>query len=179
MSMSASNIYKQTIMTMMYFVLMFKIKDIESESKKYELIYRLGQKLLLLKNFVLYIYIDIKKDGKAVNVEIPEREAKSSFTLSLPQLYLGVHIVESFHVALIQPSKSRFAANPDLSDINYICCHTCIIISMEKDISFSPYPYCLDTLSPPVFAPKVIDKVAYYSRLSLKQANVFHIVCME
>lgn len=143
------------------------------------MICRLGQKLLLLKNFVLYIYIDIKKDGKAVNVEIPERETKSPFTLSLPQLCLGVHTVESFHIALIEPPKSRFAASPGLSDINYICCHTCIIISMEKDIGFSPYLYCLDTLPPLVFAPKVIDKVAYYSRLSLKQANVFYIVYME
>lgn len=39
MSMSADNVYKQTIMTMIYSILIFKIKNIKSEGKKYELIY--------------------------------------------------------------------------------------------------------------------------------------------
>lgn len=39
MSMSADNVYKQTIMTMIYSILIFKIENIKSEGKKYELIY--------------------------------------------------------------------------------------------------------------------------------------------
>ncbi len=51
---------------------------------------------------------------------------------------------------------------------------------MEKNIGFSPSPHRLDTLSPPVLAPEVVDKVARrYSRLLLERADAFHTARME
>lgn len=161
MGMPASNVYKLTITAMMRSIFTFKIEDIESKSKKYELVYCFGRKPLLLEDFIPYMYIDNEKDSKALDVEIAEREAKSSFTLSLPQLRSGVSVAESLHVVLIEPPESRFAASPDLSDVDHICHHTRTIISIEKNIGFSLGLYYLDILSPPVFAPEVMDEVIH------------------
>lgn len=112
------NVYKLTITAMMYSILTFKIEDIDSKGKKYELVCQPGQKSLLLEDLVLYLYIDSKKNGKAVDVEILDKEAKSSLTISLPPLHLGVHAVKTFCVALVEPSESRFAASPSLLILN-------------------------------------------------------------
>lgn len=141
------------------------------------MIYYLGQKPLLLEDFILYIYIGNKKDGKVINIQILEREAKYPLTLSLLQLYLDIYVAESFYIILVKSSKSRFATNPGFSNIKHICHYSCAIISIEKDIGFSPSFYCLDTLSPLVLMFEIIDKVAYhYFYFFLKRANVFHII---
>lgn len=101
---SASNIYKLTIIVMISAIIMFKIKDIEITGKKYELVCHLYQKLLLLKDLIPYMCIDNKKNGKVINIEILERKAKSPLVLSLPQLYSGVYTTKSLCITLIEPS---------------------------------------------------------------------------
>lgn len=165
------NIYKLTVLAMMCFVFVFKIEDIESKNKKYELVCHLGWKLLLLENLVPYIYIDNKKDGKAIDAKIPKREVKSSLTLSLLQLYPGVYTAKSLCITLIEFSKSWFAANLDLFDVEHICHYACAI----KDICFFSGLYHLNTLFPPIFALEIVNKLDYRnSRLLLEQANAFH-----
>lgn len=92
---------------------MFKLEDIESEGKKYKLVYCPGRKSLLLENLILYMYIDSEKDGKVVDTEISERKIKSSLILSLLQLCPGVYAAESFCVSLVELLESWFAASPD------------------------------------------------------------------
>ncbi len=180
MGMPAGDVYELTVTAMMRSVLTFKIEDMKSEGKKYELVCRPGQKPLSLEDLVPYVYIDSEKDGKAVDVEIPEREAKSPLTLSLPRLRPGVHAAESLCVTLVEPPESRFATSPGLSDIDHIRRHARAVISMEKNIGFSPGPHHLDTLSPPVLAPEVEDKIARcYSYLPLERSDVFHTARME
>lgn len=173
MGIPAGNFYELTVMAMMHFVVTFKIEDMESKGKKYKLVYCPGQKPLLLEDLVPYVYIDNEKDGKAVDIEISEKEAKSPLILSLPRLRLSVHVVKSLCITLVEPPESRFATSPGLSDINHICRHACAIISMKKDIGFSLGPHRLDTLSSPVLAPEVVaevvDEVARcYFRLPLE-----------
>lgn len=180
MGMLADNLYKLTFLVMIRSVFIFKIEDIKSESKKYELICHLGQKLLLLKDLVPYMYIDNKKNGKAVDAKIPEREVKSSLTLFLSQLHSDVYTAKSLCIALVEPPKSWFATSLDLFDIEYIYHYACTIISIEKDIYFSLGPHHLNTFFPPVFAFKVVDKLdCCNSRLLLEQAIAFHTTCME
>lgn len=99
--MPAGDIYKLTITTMICSVLIFKIEDMESESKKYELVCRPGRKLLLLEDLVPYVYIDSEKDGKTVDTEIPKREAKSLLTLSLPQRAFVLHLLSPQNFGLL------------------------------------------------------------------------------
>ncbi len=134
----------------------------------------------MLEDLVPYMYIDSKKDGKALDVEIPEREAKSPLTLSLLQLCPGIHATKGLCVILVESPESWFAVSLGLSDINYIRRHTRAVILIEKDIGFSPSPHHLNTLFPPVLAPKIVDKVVHrYSCLPLEQANTFHTARME
>lgn len=130
MDIPAGNIYELMVTAMMRSVFIFKIKDMESKSKKYELIYCLSRKPLLLEDHVLYIYIDSWKNGKVVDTEILEREAKSSLTLSLPQLHLDIHALENLCIALIEPPESRFFVSPDLYNVEHIYCNACAIISI-------------------------------------------------
>lgn len=133
-----------------------------------------------MKELVPYIYIDNEKNGKAVDAKIPEREVKSSLTLSLSQLYPGVYTAKSFCITLIKPPKSWFATSPDLSDVEYIYHYACAIISIEKDICFSLAPHHLNIFFPLVFAFEVVDKLdCHNSHFPLKQANACHITCIE
>lgn len=70
MSMLAGNTYKLNVIAIMHFVFILKIEDIENKDKKYELVYYAGQKLLSLKNLVLYVYINNEQDSKVVNIKI-------------------------------------------------------------------------------------------------------------
>lgn len=145
---------------------------------------RHGQNPLFLEDLVpcLYAYRGIGKDGKAIEApEIPEeREAESPLTISLPRLRPGVRAAKSLCIALVQPPESRFSASPGLSDIDHIRRYARAVISMEKEFDFSPGPYRLDTLSPPVLVPEVVDKVACrYSRLPLERADAFHATHIE
>lgn len=178
------DIYDLTVAAMMRSVLKFSPQDIENSSKKYELMCCPGQNPLFLEDLVLcpYAYRGIGKDGKAIKApEIPEeREAESPLTISSPRLRPGVRAAESLCVALVQPPESRFSASPGLSDIDHIRHHACTVISMEKEFDFSSGPYRLDTLSPPVLIPEVIDEVACrYSRLALERADAFHAARIE
>ncbi|MCJ1347753.1 hypothetical protein MMC31_005982, partial [Peltigera leucophlebia] len=178
------DIYDLTVAAMMRSVPTFSLQDIENSSKKYELVCRSGQNPLFLEDLVPCpcAYRGIEKDGKAIEApEIPEnREAESPLTISSPQLRPGIRAAESLCVALVQPPESRFSASPGLSDIDHICRHACAVISMEKEFDFSPGPYRLDTLSPPVLVPEVVDEVACrYSRLPLERADAFHVARIE
>lgn len=167
--MVASNIYKLIVMVIIYSIFTFKIENIKNEGKKYKLVYSYSRMLLLLEDFVLYICIYDKKDGKAVDVKIPKKEAKSLLTLSLLQLYPGVYVTKNLCIVFVEPSKSRFAANPSLSNVEHICHHAHTIIFMEKYIDFSLGLYRLDTLSSLVLIFEIIDKIAYcYSCLPLE-----------
>lgn len=179
-NMLADNIYELIIMAIMRSILTFKIEDMESENKKYEMVYCFSHKLLLLDNLVLYIYKNSEKDDKVVNAEIPEMEAKGSLILSLPQLCLGIYTTKNLCITLIESPKSRFAANPSLSDIKYICRHACAIIFIKKEIGFSLGPHCLDTLSFLVFTLEIINEIACrYFHLFLEQADIFHMARMK
>ncbi len=112
MSMSAGNVYKLTITTMMCSIFTFKIEDMESENKKYELVCCPNQKPLSLEDLVLYMYIDSKKDGKAVDVEIWEKKAKSPLILSLSQLHPDIHTTESLYIIFVELPESRFVVTP-------------------------------------------------------------------
>lgn len=76
MDILANNIYKLIIMIIIRFIFTFKIKTIKSIKNKYKLVYHSNQKLLLLENLILYVYIDSKKDSKVVNIKILEKKAK-------------------------------------------------------------------------------------------------------
>ncbi len=180
MGILAGNVYQVTVTAMMCSILTFKIEDMKSEDKKYELVGCPDRKPLSLEDLVLYVYIDSEKDGKAVDAKIPEKEVKSPLILSLPRLRSGVHAVKSLRVAFVEPPESRFATSPGLSNVDHIYRHTRTIISIEKDIGFSLGPHCLNTLSPPVLALEIVDKVARrYFHLPLEQADAFHTVRME
>lgn len=167
--MATSNIYKLIVMVIIHSVFTFKIEGIENEGKKYELVYFHNWKLLLLEDFVLYIYIYDKKDGKAVNIKLPKRETKSPLILSLTRLYPGVYATKNLCIIFVELPKSRFAANPSLSHVEHICHHAYTIIFMEKYIGFSLSFYYFNTFSPLVLASEIVDNVACcYSRLPLE-----------
>lgn len=184
MGLPEGDIYDLTVAAMMRSVLTFGLQDIEDSSKKYELVCRPGRNPLFLEDLVpcSCAYRGSEKDGKAIEApEIPEeREAESPLTIPLPRLRPGVRAAESLRVALLEPPESRFTASPGLSDIDHVRRHARAVISMEKEFGFSPGPYRLDTLSPPVLVPEVVDEVACrYSRLPLERADAFHAARIE
>ena len=125
-------------------------------------------------------YMHKKNETVEIDVMIPESESKSSLALFLPQICPDVNVVESFLIALVEPSESRYIISLSLSNINYICHHARAIILVDKDFGFSPEPHRLDTLFPPVFTPEVVNKViCHYSCLPLEQANAFYIAFIE
>ncbi len=179
-SMPSGNVYKLIITAMMRSVLMFKIENMEIEGKKYELVCRLSRKPLSLEDLTPYVYIDSEKNGKTIDAEISERKVESPLTLFLSRLRLGIYTVECLCITLVEPPESQFAASSSLSDVDHICRHACAIISMEKDIGFSPGLYRLNTLSPSILALEVVDEVACRnSCLPMEQADAFYIVSME
>lgn len=176
MGLPEGDLYDLTVAAMMRSVLTFSSINGENEPRKYELVCRPGQKSLSLYDLVPYAFQDNMKDGKADDApEIPEREPESPLTVSSPRLVPGVHAAEGFRVALVEPSESRFTASPGLSDIDHVRRHARAVIELEKEFNFSPGPHRLDTLSPPVLAPEVVDEVARrYSHLPLERADAFH-----
>lgn len=118
------------------------------------------------------------KNSKADNTpKILEREYKSLFTISLPQLVPSVHAAEGFYVALVKSSESQFTASLKLSDIDHVCRYACVVIEIEKEFNFSPGPYWLDIFSLSILAPEMVDKVAYcYFHLPLIWANTFYTI---
>ncbi len=176
----AGDVYKLTVIAIIHSIFTFKIENIESKGKKYELVYHPDQKPLLRKDFVLYVYINSAKDGKAVDTKIPKRETKSPLTLALPQLCPDIYTVENLCIAFIEFLEFRFGTSSSLSNIDHIYHHAYAVILIGKDIGFFSSPHRLDTLFPPILTLKVVDKVdCYHSHLFLEQINAFHTVHIE
>ena len=68
----------------MYSVLTFNLDNLKIESKKYDLVSRLGQMKLLLENLMPYIYKENVNETIEIDIVIPKRKAKSPLILSSP-----------------------------------------------------------------------------------------------
>lgn len=90
-------------MVMMRSILTFNLDNLGMESKKYTLIYCSSQSELLLENLVGYIYKKSENEIIEVDIVISEKEAKSSFILSLLQICPSLNAPESFCVMLLEP----------------------------------------------------------------------------
>lgn len=162
MSMPENDIYDLTIVAMMHFVFTFDLPEMESTMKKYELVFCLAQKPLLLDHLLVCPSHRGSKKGKAIEVELlEERDSKSLLTTFFWRLCPSICAAKNFCVALVEPLESRFTASPDFSDINHVCCHACAVILIEKKFGFSSGLHRFDTISLPVFALEVVDKIAY------------------
>lgn len=166
MGMPEGNIYDITILAIIYLVLTCSLNNGIVETTKLGLLYRLDQKLLFLFNLEPYRFPDRKLDNMPV---IPEMLEKSSLTISFPQLTLDIRAADNFCIVLVEPLKYQFIASEGLSDIDYICCHVCAVIELDKEFDSSSGPHRLDILSPFALAPEAVDEIACcYSCLSLE-----------
>ena len=125
-------------MAMMCFILTFSLQNINFQSKNYKLVYYLCKKLLLLKDVILYVYKNSKKDSKVVNAPkiLEKKKTKNVFIIFLPQLFSGIYNIKNFCNVFVKFSKYLFNISPNFSDINDIYCHVYAIILLKKKFDF-------------------------------------------